>query len=63
MHIHVDAKPTAEGLARAERQLERVRVMSNTCPTCKTPNALTRHEQARGYQCQSCTARDEAGAW
>jgi hypothetical protein len=30
-----------------------------TCPTCKTPNALTTYEARRGYQCHSCTRADE----
>lgn len=33
--------------------------LSLTCPTCKTPNALTPLEARRGYQCRHCTAVDE----
>lgn len=29
------------------------------CPTCKV-NTLTSYEARKGYQCGSCTARDEA---
>jgi hypothetical protein len=32
---------------------------SLTCPTCKTPNALTPFEARRGYQCRHCTAAEE----
>lgn len=32
---------------------------SLTCPTCKTPNALTPFEARRGYQCRTCTAAEE----
>lgn len=29
------------------------------CPTCKTPNALTRADVQRGYQCDHCADREE----
>ena len=31
------------------------------CPTCKSPNRLTRKDKALGYQCDSCADRDEGG--
>ena len=31
------------------------------CPTCKTPNVLTRIDVAKGYQCDSCADRSERG--
>ena len=31
------------------------------CPTCKTPNVLTRIDVARHYQCDSCADRAERG--
>lgn len=31
------------------------------CPTCKTPNVLTRIDVARHYQCDSCADRSERG--
>jgi DNA-directed RNA polymerase subunit RPC12/RpoP len=31
------------------------------CPTCKAENALTRHEHNKGYQCDACAAKAEAG--
>lgn len=30
-----------------------------TCPTCKTPNALSPREAARGYQCGRCADLEE----
>lgn len=32
---------------------------SYTCPTCKTPNALSRFERSRGYHCWKCTRKAE----
>lgn len=32
---------------------------SRTCPTCKTPNALSAAEAAKGYQCSRCADREE----
>ncbi len=29
------------------------------CPTCKTPNVLTREDKMRGYQCDSCADKTE----
>ena len=31
------------------------------CPNCRTPNALTSADKARGYQCDSCADRAERG--
>lgn len=31
------------------------------CPTCGQPNRLTPADRARGYQCDACADRDEAG--
>jgi len=31
------------------------------CPTCRIPNRLTRADQVRGYQCDTCADRDERG--
>jgi hypothetical protein len=31
------------------------------CPTCDTPNVLTRIDARRGYQCDRCADRDERG--
>lgn len=31
------------------------------CPTCRAPNRLTPTDQARGYQCDRCADRAEAG--
>lgn len=31
------------------------------CPTCGTPNVLTRIDVARHYQCDSCADRAERG--
>lgn len=31
------------------------------CPTCKTPNVLTRIDVQRHYQCDSCADRAERG--
>lgn len=31
------------------------------CPTCKAKNRLTPLDRARGYQCDSCADRAEAG--
>lgn len=45
-----EAQPTA---ATAPRR------PSLTCPTCKTPNALTPFEARRGYQCHHCTRAEE----
>lgn len=33
------------------------------CPTCGTPNVLTRIDVQRGYQCDRCADRDERGGW
>ena len=32
-----------------------------SCPTCKAPRVLTRIDKARGYQCDRCADRAEAG--
>ena len=32
------------------------------CPTCHQPNRLTPADVARGYQCDRCADRAEAGA-
>lgn len=34
-----------------------------TCPTCGTPNVLTRIDAAKGYQCNRCADRDEMGGY
>lgn len=31
------------------------------CPTCETPNRLTRADEAQGYQCDRCADRQERG--
>lgn len=31
------------------------------CPTCHAPNALTMKDKRRGYQCDACADRAEAG--
>ena len=31
------------------------------CPTCKTPNALSARQHAKGYQCDRCADRAERG--
>ncbi len=31
------------------------------CPTCGRKNVLTPADRQRGYQCDSCADRDEAG--
>lgn len=31
------------------------------CPTCKKPGRLTHADKARGYQCDECADRAEAG--
>lgn len=45
--------------ARQVRRAGRGRVVSRTCPTCKEPNALSRFEALKGYQCSRCADRDE----
>ncbi len=42
---------------RAHRRREAL--TKGTCPTCNEPGALTRYEARKGYQCSTCTARDE----
>lgn len=31
------------------------------CPTCKQPNRLTPADKRKGYQCDSCADKAEAG--
>lgn len=31
------------------------------CPTCQTPNVLTHHDKALGYQCDACATLAEGG--
>lgn len=31
----------------------------HTCPTCKTPGALSQWEKNQGYQCSNCTKAAE----
>jgi DNA-directed RNA polymerase subunit RPC12/RpoP len=31
------------------------------CPTCGTPNALTKFEKQAGYQCDACADKEEKG--
>lgn len=40
-------------------QAKRGELKSRTCPTCHRPGVLSAFEAQRGYQCRSCTARDE----
>jgi hypothetical protein len=47
--------------AEANRQARRER-RDLTCPTCKTPNALTPLQAKRRHQCDDCADRDE-GRW
>jgi hypothetical protein len=32
-----------------------------SCPTCKAPDVLTHADKAKGYQCNECADRAEAG--
>lgn len=34
---------------------------TETCPTCKQPNTLTKWEKAKGYQCDDCADKAEGG--
>lgn len=36
---------------------------NRSCPTCKRRNVLTPADVARGYQCDRCADRDEAGGY
>ena len=33
------------------------------CPTCGTPNVLTRIDRQRGYQCDACADRADGVGW
>jgi transposase-like protein len=52
MEFEAEANRIARAQARAGK-------LDYTCPTCKTPNALTPREASKRYQCASCTRRDE----
>lgn len=45
----------------ALRKASRNNPRDQSCPTCKTPNILTRADAARGYQCDSCADKAESG--
>lgn len=46
--------------AMAERSLARLKKrLDLTCPTCKTPNALSLAEARKGYQCNRCADLEE----
>lgn len=53
----IELASTSRRLARGEK-----RRVDRTCPTCKTPFALTELEARKGYQCQACTSREERTA-
>ena len=45
----------------ALRRASKLNPRNLPCPTCGRPNKLTPAYQERGYQCNSCAARDELG--
>jgi hypothetical protein len=52
------ADPGGRSALRASRPGNRRNL---ACPTCKQPNRLTPADRARGYQCDQCADRAEAG--
>lgn len=53
------AELEAEGNRIAREEARRGSKLSLTCPTCKTPDALSPRQAARGYQCNACADRDD----
>ena len=49
------------GGASALRAATRRNPRNLPCPTCREPNRLTPADVARGYQCDRCADRAEAG--
>jgi hypothetical protein len=45
----------------ALRAASRSNPRDQPCPTCKTPNVLTRQDVAAGYQCNVCADQAERG--
>lgn len=55
-----DAAERHQWEANEEQRARRSRrTLDLTCPTCKTPNALSPREAARGYQCTRCADSEE----
>ena len=58
-HLRIDFADPGGGSAL--RAATRNNPRDLPCPTCRTPNRLTRADKARGYQCDTCADRAERG--
>lgn len=59
----IDERFADPGGRSALRAASRRNPRSLPCPTCGEPNRLTPADRARGYQCDACADRDEAGGY
>jgi len=54
--------PWRQSVKAHKTKQERIQLHPHlTCPTCKTPYALTSEEARKGYQCMDCTQLEEFG--
>ncbi len=58
----MDPAPKTAATAEEEKAERARRRAAGLCPTCGDVK-LSRYERAHGYQCSSCTARDEGREW